>query len=147
MEEHLLKTLPRQSRTASGGTGTKYQAAVMVGDKEGNVGFGVKVKTIKQIATFGATANGIRSKFQIVRGSWDLENVETVPFCARVRYGGTMVSVKLAPLGVGTSGPPLVKKILQLDGITECLLVTKGKTKERLNLIEALRRVFCKLDV
>ena len=129
MEEQLLKTLPRQSRTASGGTRTKYQAVVMVGDKEGNVGLGVKVKGTKENAAMGATANAFRNRFQIVPGSWDLENVETVPFRVRVRYGGIMVSVKSAPQGAGKSGPPLAKKILQRAGITDCLLVTKGKKK------------------
>ena len=119
MEEQLLKTLPRQNRTASGGT--RYQAVVMVGDKEGNVGVGVKVKGTKENATMGATANAFRNGFQFVRGSWDLENVETVPFCVRVRYGGFMVSVKPVPQGAGISGPPLAKKILQLAGITDCL--------------------------
>ena len=116
MEEQLLKTLPRQSRTASGGTRTRYQAVVMVGDKEGSVGFGVKVKGTKENATMGPTANAIRNRFQIVRGSWDLENVETVPFCVRVRYGGIMVSVKPAPQGAGISGPHWRRKSCKLVG-------------------------------
>ena len=144
MKEPLLKTLPRQNRLASGGTRTRYQAVVMVGDKEGNVAFGVKVKVTKEDATVGANANAFQNRYQFLRGSWDPENLETLLFCVRARYGGIMVSVKPAPQGAGISGPPLAKKILQLAGITDCLLVTKGNTKEDWNLNEALRRVLCK---
>ena len=62
MEERLLKTLPRQSSTATGGTRTRYQAVVMVGDKEGNMGFGVIVKSTKEIATMGVPANAFQKK-------------------------------------------------------------------------------------
>ena len=65
----------------------------------------------------GATANAFRNRFQIVRRSWDLENVETKIFVSGFdmrKYGQCETHFQ----GVGVSGPPLAKKILQRAGIT-----------------------------
>ena len=43
--------------------------------------------------------------------------------------------------------PLLAKKLLHSAGVTDCFLVTKGNTKEDLNLIEALPKVLCQINV
>ena len=102
----------------NGRTLVRHKVFVAVGDKNGCIGIGQKVKKQEVAAVSGATANAIRGQMRIVRGSWALRNVRTVPCGVKGRQGHLHVFIGPAPRGVGIQGHPLAKKNPQPRGNT-----------------------------
>ena len=155
MEEVLLKVTPRVSQTSAGTDRVRRRANVMVGDRAGDIGFGEKTKRTETLAVMGATGTAYRKRFHIVLGSWDLQNLHTVPFYVIGFHAGIRVHIKPAPEGTGIHSPspgaqitPLARKILNTAGVKDCLLRIEGicNSSTDLKLIQAFIHAFMKLN-
>ena len=152
MQEILLKLTPMKSETQRGQR-IRWRAVVMVGDGSGDVGFAQKIMKTQERAVMCATGKAYRQRFHIALGSWELRNVHTIPFYVIGIRGSVRVHLKPAPEGTGfhgpTSGvccPPIVKKILRLVGVKDCLVLVEGNARLLLNLIQAVHKALCDLD-
>ena len=101
-----------------------------------------------------ATGKAYRQRFHLALGSWDLRNIQTVPFYVIGRSGsGVRVHLKPAPEGTGLHGPTagagcpaIMRKILPMVGIKDCIVRVQGNPKLILNIICAVHDAFTDLD-
>ena len=118
------------------------------------LGFGQKIKRTQNLAVMAATGKAYRQRFHLALGSWDLRNIQTVPFYVIGRSGsGVRVHLKPAPEGTGLHGPTagagcpaIMRKILPMVGIKDCIVRVQGKPKLILNIICAVHDAFTDLD-
>ena len=158
MLEEVLKVWPLQSFDANGRTRRiRYRVFVVVGDGDRVVAFGKATRRCEEAAVSGATANALRNRKTLLKGSWELYNVGTIPLRVTGVCGTVKVCIKPAPPGSGIrSHPmmqspdpqphPIVVKVLQITGIRDCQVVVTGNPNLNINLITALKRALEKLD-
>ena len=105
MQEILLKLTPMKTNMESSQQRIRWKAVVMVTDGAGEVGFGQKIKRTQNLAVMAATGKAYRQRFHIALGSWDLMNIQTIPFYVIGRSGsGIKVHLKPAPEVKGLDG-------------------------------------------
>ena len=72
-----------------------------------------------------------------MRGNWDPSNVDIVLFTVQAKHRQIKVTLKPAPVGAGfSSTPTILKKMLIIAGIKDCLVTITGEHQKRhVNLI------------
>ena len=75
---------------------------------------------------------------QLRLGCAPLRNPHTVRREARGRNGSVVVVLRPAPRGVGVNGPPMIRKMLPVIGIRDCLVRVKGDTRRGVNVARAV---------
>lgn len=128
--DHVVADVRRVSRTVKGGRRFRFRAAVVVGDKKGRVGLGVKKGKDVQAAV--AKAQGAAGKHLVrisLRGG-------TIPHMVRGAYGGSEVLLKPAPDGTGVIAGSSVRVIVMLAGIRDLSSKLQG-SRNKLNAAKA----------
>ena len=127
----------------------------MLADQAGDIKFGEKTKRMETLAVTRATGSAYRKRFHIVFGSWDLQNIHTVPFYVIGFHAGIRVHIKPPPEGTRNHSPspgdqitPLARKIFNTAGVEDCLLRKEGIciSSTDLKLIDAFIHAFMKLN-
>ena len=151
MEEVRLKVIVENNTNPNGVRRTHYRALVMGGDKNGDVGFGQKIRKTENIGVITATGiaiSAIRERFHIARDSWHLQNVDVVLVSIIRLKASFQVHLKSAPEKSDAHGsrnrmscPPL-----QTASIKDCRLRVEVNPKLHLNLIDTLFHALSKLN-
>ena len=110
----------------------------MAGDGAGFYGFAEAIKKRSWAAERAARSEATLRWLQLQLGSTQLGNRRTVGHEVRGRNGGIAITLCPAPNGVGITGPPMLKKVLVLIGVHDCLVRVKGNTRDGVNLARAI---------
>ncbi len=138
-----------QKKTREGNK-LKFVVCAVVGNKNGYVGVG----TGKSKETVPARDKAKRrARLNIIKirrgcGTWesDAREANSIPFAVEGRCGSVRIKLMPAPKGKGLCVEKECAKILALAGIKDIWSRTKGQTKTKLNLINALVDALKKLS-
>ena len=109
--ENKVVEIRRVTRVVAGGKRMRFRALVVIGDKKGRVGVGLKkgADVAEAVAKATAEARKTLKKIPIVDG--------TIPYGVKQKYKAALVFLKPAKPGSGiTAGGP-VRAVLTLAGI------------------------------
>jgi len=141
LNDEVMGIKPVQKQTSSGQR-TRFKAFVIVGDKDGHLGFGVKCAKEVATAIRGAIICAKLAIIPVRRGYWGnkIGNPHTVPMKVSGKCGSVKVRLVPAPRGSGVVGSPLSKKVLQFAGVQDCFTASAGHTRTSGNFIHAVFR-------
>ena len=128
-------------KMSSAGRKRRFQATIVVGNKDGYIGIGqAKLKEIGPAIRHGISL----AKLNIapVRrgcGSWECrcDTSHSVPFKTIGRTGSVKVQLMPAPKGTGLVAGNVAKKVLELAGIKDVYSKTHGDTRTTSNYAKA----------
>ena len=138
LSDEVMKIMPVQKQT-SAGQRMRFKAFVVVGDKNGHIGLGVKA--CKEVA-HSIQGSMILAKLNIVpvrRGYWGGKIGAPHPIPTKLTGKCGSVSVRLipAPRGAGLVAANGSKKVLQLAGLHDVYTSSTGSTKTLGNFVKA----------
>ncbi len=130
LESSTVKIM-RTAATVKGGRRFSFGALVVVGDRNGRVGYGYGKSTEVPSAIEKAQKDGKRS----------LQNVSlmggTIPHEVEGRFGASRVRLIPASPGTGVIAGGTVRAILEMAGVTDCLTKCFGSTNQ-INTVKAV---------
>lgn len=136
--------LARVTRVMAGGKRMSFRACVLVGDKKGNIGMGVKKGADVQLAVSKATAYAKKHLINI-------STVEgTIPHKVEFKFKGAHVLLKPAKAGTGIIAGGPVRIVMELAGIHNIVAKIKGSSNKVNNLsavIQALETLVTKEEI
>ncbi|MDP3685753.1 MAG: 30S ribosomal protein S5 [bacterium] len=128
--DHAVVDLRRVSRTMKGGRRFRFRAAVVVGDKKGQVGFALQKGKDAQSAIQKAQTAARKHLRSIPRSG------RTISHVVKARYRGAEVLLKPAPSGTGIiAGGPL-RSLVSLAGIQDVSSKLLG-SRNKVNVVRA----------
>jgi len=143
--------LGRTAKVVKGGRRFSFNALVVVGDRNGNVGYGFgKAKEVPMAIT-KATRHAKRNlcEVKIKRTGEKGENV-TIPFPIIYKYKSSLVMLKPAAPGTGIIACSPIRAVLEAAGINNILTKSLGSNSP-INLVKAtilaLQKMKTKEDV
>ncbi|MES1907440.1 MAG: 40S ribosomal protein S2-3 [Cercozoa sp. M6MM] len=138
IKDELIKIMPVQKQT-SAGQRTRFKAFVIVGDKNGHVGFGSKCAKETTLAIRGATDNAKTNLIPVKLGYWGpvFGKPHTVPTKVTGKCGSVRMRLIPAPQGTGLVASPVPKKILAFAGVKDVYTSSRGSTRTVGNVLGA----------
>jgi len=140
LRDEVVERKSTQRMTASGRK-QRMRAVIVVGNGNGYVGVGVgKAADTKQaIAEALVDAKKRVIKVQLGCGSWECGcgTSHSLRQKATGKSGTTEIIIKPAPRGVGVVAGETAKKVLELAGVKDAWLFTKGRSRNVLNTVLA----------
>lgn len=140
LEDEVLDINMVQRMTDSGRR-VKFRTVVVVGNRNGYVGFGqgkdVQVGNAIQKAIVNAKLNLI--KVSRGCGSWECgcDTGHSIPIEVTAKAGSVRVTLKPAPQGIGLVTGETPKKVLALAGIKDVWAFNRGQTRTTINYAKA----------
>ena len=130
-----------QKKTKEGNK-PKFSTYSVIGNKDGYVGLGFG----KAKETVPAREKALRkSKLNIMKisrgcGSWQCscKTPHSIPFAVSGKCSSVIVELRPAPKGTGLKAEKEVAKILRLAGIKDVWSRSRGQTRNKINVIEAV---------
>lgn len=128
--EERVVAINRNSKVVKGGRRFSFAALVVVGNKDGKVGFGTgKAKEVSE-AIRKATEAAHKNVHSV-----KLRN-GTIPHETEVKFSATKVMLKPASPGTGVISGASARAVLELAGVHDILTKTYGSTNPR-NVVQA----------
>jgi small subunit ribosomal protein S5 len=128
-------------RMTDSGRRIKFRAVVVVGNKNGYIGFGQGRDVQVGTAIKKAITNAKMDLVKVRRGcgSWECGcgQKHSVPIQVTGKAGSVTVTLKPAPKGIGLVTGDVGKKVLALAGIQDVWVNTSGNTRTTLNFAKA----------
>lgn len=126
MEEALLD-LRRVTKVTKGGKNLRFRAAIVMGDKNGRIGFGMaKAAEVPKAVD--------KAKVQAQKNMIDLPIINgTIPFSINIKFKSAKVFLKPASSGTGLIVGRLIRPLVELSGITNILSKVKGSRDKVVN--------------
>ncbi len=129
LEEKVL-FVNRCSKVVKGGRRFSFSALILVGDRDGHVGFG--------FAKANELGDAIRKGGQNARGSlikFEMEKT-TIPHAIEVQWDGARVLLRPAPEGTGVVAGSLVRSVLEMAGVKDVVAKNLGANNP-INMVRA----------
>ncbi|MDD1667276.1 MAG: 30S ribosomal protein S5 [Methanomicrobiales archaeon] len=128
-------------RMTDSGRRVKFRTVVVVGNKNGYIGFGQG----KDAQVGNAITKAIKdAKLNIIRvnrgcGSWECgcNKDHSIPVQVTGKAGSVRVTLKPAPQGIGLVTGDIAKKVLGLAGIRDVWGFSSGETRTTINFAKA----------
>lgn len=124
-------------RVTDSGRRTRFSITAVVGNLDGYVGVGCD-EAKEMVPAIQKALN--RSKLNIVEvyrgcGSWECGcgGSHSIPFAVKGKAGSVEIFLKPAPRGVGIVAGKKAKRVLELAGIQDVWITTRGKTRTTIN--------------
>ncbi len=140
----------RTVRMHKSGRRFNTKAMVVVGNRNGLVGLGEAHADDTRDAIDKARDNAKLNLIRVRRGngSWEDTGTEptTLPFRATGKSGSVEVELQPAPRGTGIAASEGVQKIVELAGIEDLWIRSRGNTRARENHIKAVYNAFKELN-
>ncbi|MFL2101122.1 30S ribosomal protein S5 [Desemzia sp. FAM 23991] len=128
--EDRVVTINRVTKVVKGGRNLRFAALVVVGDKNGHVGFGTgKAKEVPE-AIRKAIESAKKNLIEVPRDG------STVPHEVIGRYSGGNVLIKPAIEGSGVSAGGPVRAVLELAGVADVTSKSLGSSTP-INMVRA----------
>lgn len=102
----------RVTRVVKGGKRMRFSALIVLGDKNGKIGYGIKKGLDFQSAVQKATNQAKKNMLKI-----SLTEARSLPFTVKVKYKAAEVFLKPAESGTGLIAGSFVRSVLQLAGV------------------------------
>lgn len=136
--EQKIIDIRRVARVVAGGRRFSFRVALVVGNRNGEVGFGVEKAADTALAIEKA---GRSARKHIIRLA--LTKERSLPFEIFYKYGPAKILLKPAPEGSGLIAGGAVRSVLELGGVQNASAKILSRSKNKLNsaraTIEALR--------
>lgn len=140
----------RTARMHKSGARYSSNAMTVLGNHNGVIGLGVGESDDTRAAIDDANRNAKLNLIKVPRGngSWEDkgENKASIPFKVEGKSGSVTVELKPAPRGTGLVASDDVKKVMELAGIDNVWVKSRGTTRTRENLIRATFNALEKLS-
>jgi len=138
LKDEVMKISPVQKQTQAGQR-TRFKAFVLVGDRRGHVGLGVKCASEVANAIRGALIDAKLSVVPIRLGHWGgkFGAPHTVPCKLTGKCGSVSLRLIPAPRGTGIVAAGATKRLLTAAGISDVYTCSTGKTKTLGNFVKA----------
>ena len=136
-EEKVLE-IARVARVVKGGRRFKFRAAVVIGDKNGKVGYGMGKGSEVQEAVRKAVAQAKKIMIEIKR------NDTTIPADITSSFKGAKIILKPAPKGAGIIAGGPVRAVVDAAGISDVsskMLGSSNKVNNMIATFEALKKL------
>lgn len=129
--EQKLLGLDRVTRVVAGGRRFRFRATVIIGDRKGKVGVGIKKGQDVSMAVEKAVANAKKHliRVPIVDG--------TIPHSTEAKFSAAKVLLKPGVQGKGIVAGGAVRVVCDLAGIQNVSGKILGKTRNKLNNAQA----------
>ncbi|MFA6028148.1 MAG: 30S ribosomal protein S5 [Patescibacteria group bacterium] len=126
--EQKIVDLARVTRVMAGGKRMRFRAAVVVGNKKGQVGIGVGKGADVAIAVDKATRQAKKNLINVC-----IVN-DTIPHPVQVKYSAAKILLKPAPPGRGIIAGGPVRMVLELSGIKNIVSKMQGSNNKISNI-------------
>jgi len=138
LKDEVMKIMPVQKQSAAGQR-TRFKAFIIVGDKNGHCGLGVKCGKEVALAIRGAIIAAKLAVIPIRRGFWGstFGQPHTVPCKIHGKCGSVHFRLIPAPRGTGIVAAKAPKKLLEFAGVVDCYSSARGHTRTMGNFIKA----------
>ncbi|KAL0232304.1 hypothetical protein PCE1_002646 [Barthelona sp. PCE] len=138
LEDQLMKLMSVQKQTRAGQR-TSLKAFVLVGDRDGHVGLGVKSSREAALAIRAAVNIAKMNIIPVRRGYWGsrIGKPHTVPCKVTGKCGSVSIRLIPAPRGTGIVASRIPKKVLELAGFDDVFTSSIGHTRTLGNFIKA----------
>ena len=140
LEDEVLDINMVQRMTDSGRR-VKFRCAVVVGNRNGYIGFGQGKDAQVGNAIKKAIANAKLNIIKVKRGcgSWECACGEghSIPVRVTGRAGRVKVNLLPAPQGIGLVTGDIGKKVLELAGVKDVWTSSSGQTRTTINFAKA----------
>ncbi len=136
-EEKVLE-IARVARVVKGGRRFKFRAAVVIGDKNGRVGYGMGKGSEVQEAVRKAVAQAKKIMIEVKR------NGTTIPADIESSFKGAKIILKPAPKGAGIIAGGPVRAVVDAAGISDIsskMLGSSNKVNNMIATFEALKKL------
>lgn len=129
--EDRVVSVARVSKTVKGGRRMSFSALVVVGDKQGSVGYGLGKATEVPEAVRKAVAQAKKALITV-----PMEK-QTIPFVVNVKYGASHLLLSPATEGRGIVAAGSVRAIAELAGIPNLMVKIQGSRNPH-NVVKAV---------
>ena len=140
LEDEVLDIAMMQRMTDSGRR-VQFRAVVIVGNRNGYIGFGQGKDVQVGDAIKKAIVNAKTHVIKVRRGcgSWECgcSHPHSIPMLVTGVAGSVKVTLRPAPQGIGLVTGDIGKKVLQLAGIRDVWAQTQGQTRTTINYAKA----------
>jgi len=138
VKDEVMKIMPVQKQSAAGQR-TRFKAFIIVGDKNGHIGLGVKCAKEVALAIRGAIVAAKLAIIPIRRGFWGstFGTPHTVACKIHGKCGSVHFRLIPAPRGTGIVAAKSPKKVLEFAGLQDCYSSARGHTRKLGNFIGA----------
>jgi len=134
-------SIDMMQRMTDSGRRIKFRAVVVVGNRDGYIGYGQGKDVQVGAAILKAITNAKVNIIKVRRGcgSWECGcgNPHSTPMLVEGKAGSVRVTLRPAPKGIGLVTGEIGKKVLTLAGIRDVWVMTKGNTRTTLNYAKA----------
>ncbi len=140
LEDEVLDITMVQRMTDSGRR-VKFRAVVVVGNRNGYIGFGQGKDAQVGEAIKKAIVHAKTNLIKVRRGcgSWECgcDTMHSIPMVVEGSAGSVRVTLKPAPQGIGLVTGEISKKVLELAGIRDAWTFSRGQTRTTINFAKA----------
>ncbi|MFA4818816.1 MAG: 30S ribosomal protein S5 [Patescibacteria group bacterium] len=133
--EQRVVELARVTRVMAGGKRMRFRALVVIGDRKGQVGYGLAKGADVSLAISKATTQARRDLIKI------LLKKDTLPYEIKIKNKSAVVLLKPAPVGTGIIAGGPVRIVLEMAGVPNVVAKILGSA----NKINNVRAVFAAL--
>lgn len=123
--------LSRVTRVTKGGKQLSFRACVVIGDRNGRVGFGIDKGKDVQIAVEKAVNQAKKSLIRVPMYN------ETIPHRVENKYKAARLVLQPAPKGSGVIAGSSIRVVLELAGVHNVSAKMLGHTSNKINNVKA----------
>ncbi|NCO04938.1 MAG: 30S ribosomal protein S5 [Candidatus Magasanikbacteria bacterium] len=129
--EQQIVDLARVTRVTKGGKQMNFRCCILLGDKNGRVGYGVQKGSDVQLAVEKAVRQAKKNMINVPIIK------ETIPHKVLAKYKAGKVLLKPAPKGSGIIAGSVIRTILEMAGVPNASAKMLGKTNNKITNVKA----------